>query len=206
MADMGGIFTLGNSHGTVIRNNIFRNSYSYAYGGWGMYTDERSEGVLMENNLVYDTKDGSFHQHYGKENFIRNNILCFSEQHQVAATRVEDHLSFTFERNIVYYTKSKLFGIRAEQLNIDWKSNLWWNTAVPVDFAGKTHEQWVEAGKDVGGLIADPMFVDAERRDFRLKPGSPAEKIGFVPFDFSQAGVYGDVAWIERAKSGATAK
>ena len=203
MADMGGIYTLGTSHGTVVRNNIFHNIHSYAYGGWGMYTDEGSEGVLMENNLVYDTKDGSFHQHYGKDNIIRNNILCFSIQHQVAATRVEDHLSFTFERNIVYYDQSKLFGIRAEQVNIDWKSNLWWNVSGPVDFAGKTHEQWVEAGKDVGGLVADPMFADAAKRDFRLKPGSLAEKIGFVPFDFSQAGVYGNDAWVERAKSGA---
>jgi hypothetical protein len=32
------------------------------------------------------------------------------------------------------------------------------------------------------------MFVDPDANDFRLNPGSPAEKIGFVPFDYSQAG------------------
>ena len=31
------------------------------------------------------------------------------------------------------------------------------------------------------------------------EPDSPALKLGFVPFDPSQAGVYGDPAWVARA-------
>ncbi|MCL2744071.1 MAG: hypothetical protein FWE67_09480, partial [Planctomycetaceae bacterium] len=69
-----------------------------------------------------------------------------------------------------------------------------------VDFNGKTHEEWAASGKDIGGIVADPKFVDAKNRDFRLKDDSPAKQIGFVPFDFSKAGVYGSEKWIERAK------
>jgi len=43
------------------------------------------------------------------------------------------------------------------------------------------------------------MFVDLAIRDFRLKAGSPAAKIGFVPFDFAAAGVYGSQEWIALA-------
>ncbi|MDR3183460.1 MAG: right-handed parallel beta-helix repeat-containing protein [Planctomycetaceae bacterium] len=201
MADMGGVYTLGTSHGTRVCNNVIFDVKSYGYGGWGLYTDEGSEGILMENNLVYDTTDGSFHQHYGKNNVVRNNILAFSTPHQVAVTRVEPHRSLTFDNNIVVYNEGKAIGYRADKARIDYGSNLWWNYSKKdeVDFAGKTHKDWLDFGKDVAGVIADPLFVDAAKRDFRFKDDSEIKKIEFVPFDYSKAGVYGDNNWIKRA-------
>ncbi len=192
LSDMGGVYTLGTSYGTCISNNVISSVDSRTYGGWGLYPDEGSEGIVFENNLVYDTKDASFHQHYGKDNVLRNNILAFSREGQIGLTRAEEHLSFTAERNIVYWNDGPVFRKYKATLNetgrINWVDNFWWMEGGVPSFNGKTFAEWQAKGNDVHGLCADPLFVDAARRDFRLRPESPVVAAGFRPFDISAAG------------------
>jgi hypothetical protein len=204
LSDMGGIYTLGPSEGTLVRNNVFHDIYAYSYGGWGMYTDEGSTGIVFENNLVYRTKTGSFHQHYGRDNLLRNNILASSIQQQIQATRVEPHLSFTLVHNIVYWNTGKLLAGPWDKLNFVSRDNLYWNAAgKPVEFLGHSLSAWQARGHEQGSRIADPKFADAAHADFRLAADSPAVKLGFRPFDPSLAGVYGDAGWV-RLANGAT--
>jgi len=117
-------------------------------------------------------------------------------------SRVEPHLSFTFTHNIVYWNTSELLAGNWGDANVKLESNLYWDASgKPVTFTGQTMEQWQAAGKDAGSLIADPLFVDAEHYNFALKNGSPAAKIGFKPFDYTKAGVYGDEKWVVKAKA-----
>jgi hypothetical protein len=200
LSDMGGIYTLGPSEGTVVRNNVFHDVHAYSYGGWGLYTDEGSTGILFENNLVYRVKTGGFHQHYGKENVIRNNILAFSQLYQLQATRVEDHLSFTLENNIVYWDRGVLLSGPWDKVKHVSRANCFWNAAGDAfDFLGKSLEQWQAAGHEQGSIVADPGFENPREDNFRLKPDSAAIALGFKPFDYDQAGVYGEPNWIATA-------
>jgi hypothetical protein len=63
-----------------------------------------------------------------------------------------------------------------------------------------TFAAWQAKGRDRKSVVADPLFADAERFDFRLKPGSPAPSIGFEPIDTSGIGLYGDPQWVEGPK------
>lgn len=187
LSDMGGIYMLGIQPGTRIESNVIHDVESRGYGGWGIYTDEGSTDVTVTNNLVYKTKSGGFHQHYGRENKIVNNIFALARVAQVERTRMEPHSSFTFERNIVYYREGPLLGKNWKDDKFTIDRNLYWNAAGPVVFPGNLDlKAWQARGFDKESLVVDPLFVDPDKGDFTLKQGSPAGKIGFVPFDYGK--------------------
>ncbi len=191
LSDMGCIYTLGVAPGTTIHDNFFHDVISYGYGGWGLYTDEGSTGVVMENNLVVRCSRGGFHQHYGKENRIVNNILAYGGEHQVQRTRTEEHTSFFFERNIVLWDNdSPLLGSNWKDNHFKLDYNLYWRAGKPVKFPGGLDlAQWqAQRQQDVHSVITDPGFVNAGADDYRLNEDSPALKLGFKPFDYTRAG------------------
>jgi hypothetical protein len=200
LSDMGGVYTLGLAEGTTVSSNVIHDVYSYdryGRGGWGLYNDEGSSDIVMENNLVYRVKTGTYHQHYGQNNVVRNNILAYSMDGQIQRSRAEEHLSFTFSSNIVYWDEGP--AITAGSLNTEWakcERNLYYDaTGAPVEFQGLSLDDRKAKGWDLGSIVEDPLFLDPKNGDFRLKPGSPAAKIGFRPFDTSQAGLIGDAEW-----------
>jgi hypothetical protein len=202
LSDMGAVYTLGPSAGTKINNNVIHDVHSYSYGGWGLYTDEGSSNIEMANNLVYNTKSGGFHQHYGRDNKIHNNIFAFSELSQIQISRIEKHRSIYFQNNIVIYTDGGLFTKNASKAQLTMEKNCYWNTTGEApQFCGKSLTDWQALGRDENSIVADPKFINPEARDFRLHPDSPALKLGFVPFDYSQAGVYGKESWKQLASS-----
>jgi len=195
LSDMGGIYTLGPQPGTVVRNNLFRDITSYGYGGWGLYTDEGSTGILIENNVVYGCKSAGFHQHYGRDNVVRNNLIAFNREHELMRTRVEDHLSFSFTGNVVIWDTGDLLGSNwgggTHQFRLD--HNLYFDTRAGTQvaayrFAGSSWAEWQARGQDVHSQIADPLLVDPARPELGLKPESPAYALGFKPIDLTGLG------------------
>ena len=194
--DGGAIYTLGQQPGTIIRGNVIHDClmgpFAAAPGQIGIYLDEGSGPFLIEDNIVYDVQMGGFNLHYGRDNMVRNNIFAYIRQDPVNGGRKENHLSYTFERNIVYTTTDDMFGGRANPANCRtvFEKNLYWNPRRrnPL-FGSRSFRAWQATGHDQGSLVADPRFVDPEHRDFRLRPTSPAFKLGIHALDPSRAGV-----------------
>lgn len=198
LSDMGGIYTLGIQPDTVISGNVIYNvgcyDGSYGYGGWGIYLDEGSSGMLVEKNLVYDCSSETFHQHYGRDNIVRNNIFAFGGEGAVLITRKEDHNSLTLSNNVFVVDDAAMYAFDTEE---DWfidDSNLYWDyknggnvySGSSMDFFERKSLVILTAqGYYNNAVYADPLFKDAENRDFTLALNSPALETGFEVWEYS---------------------
>ncbi len=86
--------------------------------------------------------------------------------------------------------------------NFKLQENCYWDTSgEPPVFPGNlTLAQWQAKGHDTGSIVADPKFVDTDKFDFRLKPDSPALKLGFKPIDAGTIGLVGPPEWVALPK------
>jgi Right handed beta helix region len=193
LSDMGGIYTLGLQPGTILRGNLIHDVSVFIYGGWGLYTDEGSSGIVLESNIVYRCQSAGFHQHYGETNLLYNNIFALNQDHQLMRTRAEPHLSFTFSNNIVYFSSGDLLGGNWTGDGLAVDHNIYFDTRIgaiaPSTMGGALKfEDWRGRGHDLHSVFADPLFVAPATGDFRLKPGSPALAFGFHSLDGRGAG------------------
>ena len=206
LSDMGGIYTLGEQPGTELRGNVIYDIRRRNYGGWAIYPDEGSAYILIENNLCHHTQSQTFHQHYGKENIIRNNIFAFGEEGVAALTRPDVHNSFSMYHNI-FLSQGEPFHVspsnRMRQKGFLCNNNLYWNYKDGSFCSGnggetgnllKTlnevldWEEWQEMGWDRNSIVADPGFADPQKGDFTLVDDTNLKKIGFTPLDLSCVG------------------
>lgn len=193
MSDMGGVYTLGTSYGTRVHDNVIHDVWSYSYGGWALYTDEGSEGIVMERNLCWNTTDGGFHQHYGAGCIIRNNIFAWNRMLgavRMARQVVQDiPCTLNFVNNIVVVREGPLVGRGPRGVGGIWANNLWYDYSGKPELDGLDWEAWKKCGKETGSLYADPQFENVAENDFRLKPSSPAWAMGFSMWDWTKAGI-----------------
>ncbi len=79
------------------------------------------------------------------------------------------------------------------------EANVFYKPAGTVNIKGGpadgSLDKWqkILGGKfDRKSIVADPLFVNLANRDFRLKPNSPALKLGFKPIDITGIGLKND--------------
>jgi hypothetical protein len=193
LSDMGGVYTLGPQPWTVVRDNLIYDVNVFGYGGWGLYTDEGSSDIVLESNVVYRCQSAGFHQHYGQDNLVYNNIFAMNREGQLQRTRVESHCGFILTNNIIYFDSGRVFvgNWSGDGFQID--HNIYFNagkgSSYPMLDDSFDFNEWQMQGHDVHSAVVDPRFVAPEKGDFRFRWRSPAPRFGFHPFDLRKAGV-----------------
>lgn len=140
LSDMGGIYLLGHAAGTRIRHNHIHDIHCLRYGGWAIYPDEGSSDLLIENNLCYNTDRDLFHQHYGSNNIVRNNIFARGEEAVFRYSKMENHTGIVFERNIFVARGTPIArGLTEDRWlphQVQFINNLYWCENGAVRFLG----------------------------------------------------------------------
>ena len=180
------------------------------YYAWGIYFDNSGMYGTVYGNIVVGTVLGGVSLPVGdpKGNHYENNILMNGMMQQADLRVSGDKATGNrFVRNILCYSdpESALLGIATNTLSAfsECDHNLY---GTPGGSEPALHEPWVAEGKepvktyegwrqkgfDANSIVADPLFVDSDGGDYRLRPDSPAFKLGFQPIDVSKIGPQGE--------------
>jgi len=210
MGDGNGIYIRGAGGGNVIRRNYIHHLVTPMLMQAAIRTDGGQRETLIAENLIYKCMAQGIILKLN--NRAVNNIVA-----DVLAPPRGYYLSLregpltgaVIKRNIFYSTGKDTVFIdelppgngrktedrrgralaRAKDADTDY--NIYYSTVDPT--LGKTMLAKQRGdGVDTHSLAVDPLFMDPENGDFRLKPNSPALKLGFVPFDMSRVGLRSD--------------
>ncbi|SEI59106.1 Right handed beta helix region [Dyadobacter sp. SG02] len=151
----------------VIRNNRFRCDH-----GWDIDLDDGSSNYHIYNNLCLN---GGLKLREGFQRIVENNIMVNNSFHP--------HVWFAksgdvFRKNIVTKPYAPI------RVN-EWGREVDYNLFPDQQSLEKARQN----GTDAHSLAGDPMFENAAKGDYRVKPGSPALEMGFVNFPMDQFGV-----------------
>ena len=197
LADGSALNVSGAGEGNIMRNNFAHHITSHASGV--MRTDDWQRGTTFENNIIYMANvSGIVHKGY---NHIINNILvdCSSKESIRFASYPDEEADYgsKVQHNIFYESSDaiKYYNIsyRASEgiskpEDCDADINIFY-CAQNVEQAKKFVESKIKDGIEKNSIIADPLFEDVANANFKLKPESPALKLGFKQIDMSEIGL-----------------
>ena len=131
LSDMGGIYTLGRLPGTVIAGNVVREVRAYpgygpgpGWGGWGIYNDEGTSEVRVEDNVVVGTDSGGYHLNKGQGNIVRQNLLAGGVIGEVRVSQPHTELpQATIDGNLLIPLVAQPFDGLASPPNLTFSDN-----------------------------------------------------------------------------------
>ncbi len=206
LGDGNGIYIRGAGPGNVIRRNYVHHLVAELNGQGAIRTDGGQMDTLIAENLIYKCKSQGMTLKLN--NRFENNIIA-----DVIAPRgtylkiVEGPMTGASNKRNIYYSsladctfisepgagtgrvgEDRRGRMPARMKDMDSDHNIYYCKA-ERSLGENVLKKLQSDGVDTHSLAVDPLFVDPENGDFRFKPGSPALKLGIVPFDMSKVGL-----------------
>jgi hypothetical protein len=199
LGDGNGIYIRGAGSGNVIRRNYIHHLVAPTRMQAAIRTDGGQRGTLIAENVIY--KCGSQGIKLKLNNRVENNIIAdIIRPRAYISLREGPMTGATIKRNILYHSSGKncTFIQQDKKPNrgrkpalvkdIDADYNIYYCTGDP-EVSRNALAATQRDGADAHSLAADPIFADSTKGDFRLKLGSPALKMKFIPIDLSKIGL-----------------
>jgi len=204
-----GIYLDDGTSGVQVYGNIVTRAYydgAFIHGG--------RENTIENNILVGNRQGQMLYSAWTPPDDVREQVAKsyarmkanpdFMQRHPGFATLGADVVgqmaANRFLRNIVVATQPYMAWYRENHLvteGMESDYNLLWNSAGPGFLLGfgktdprKQWDEWRNEGFEAHSMVADPLFVNPGHDDYRLKPDSPAFKLGFKPIPVEQIGPY----------------
>lgn len=164
----------------VLEPNVLRYNRWRCDHGWDVDLDDGSSFYRIYCNLLLN---GGLKMREGYDRVATNNIILNNSLHPHVWVRNSDDV---FKHNIVFTAYQPVVMNSALGESDRWGKELDYNLFATGQAAMR---KFAAHGADAHSVSADPLFVNPGQGDFRVRPESPAFKIGFRNFDMTDFGV-----------------
>ncbi len=191
LGDGNAIYLSCASTGNVIRRNLIYLSPGAATEI--RFDDDQEESTVTEN-IIFGNGIKLKHTNYIENNIIIGGALAFRKETAEGA-RVQRNIIYNTGPSASFYTEEQaVLKLANPDYNLFYCSNAEQGRA----FLDKIKKM----GFEKHGIFADPKFVDLENFDVRLRPDSPALKLGIKSIDIDKIGLTDDPAFRRLRRSG----
>lgn len=222
--DTGAIESWGPGRDNVIENNLIHDIGNDEHNFQnGIYLDDAASLFTVRSNIIYGIRSGGESAGVfckGVDNVIENNVFVLGPAPASGVSSFEmadePNRRHIYRRNIFYFDTKHSSRERAaiayrfmnwtEDRVAEAGRNLFYsNSHGPVEVYRDT--MWLSlagwqglggVARDKGSVVdVDPLFMNITQHDYRLRPDSPALKLGFMPIEMGKCGLLADYpAWL----------
>jgi len=196
----------------IVRNNLFNEK-----SGWGLDLDDGASNYRIYNNISmggvsFKWREGAYREVFNNIWYKSRVAPCFHVDNAFNHDRYYNNITLMEPGDVQFpagapWWPQMFHSIVAPPVQTPWFEEVDRNLffATTGEFQAVVDElrtedgkrspkrynlaEWQALGWDKNSVFADPLFVDPEKRDFRVRADSPALKLGFVNFEMGKWGI-----------------